>query len=166
MDAPPPLDPAELADLEALAGAMIPASEAHGVPGADDPEILAVIAAHAAGAREALARLAASLGDGPGTLGALDRAELEARLVRSGGPEAGAVYALVLMHYYRDDRVMAALGDVVLVFVIGIVGGLVAAAVAGWIPFVGTLLISALTFPIQLMVWHALGQTFRSHFQD
>jgi len=110
MDAPPPLDPAELADLEALAGAMIPASEAHGVPGADDPEILAVIAAHAAGAREALARLAASLGDGPGTLGALDRAELEARLVRSGGPEAGAVYALVLMHYYRDDRVMAALG--------------------------------------------------------
>ena len=101
MDAPPPLDPAELADLEALAGAMIPASEAHGVPGADDPEILAVIAAHAAGAREAPARLAAGLGDGPGTLGALDR---------SGGPEAGAVYALVLMHYYRDDRVMAALG--------------------------------------------------------
>ena len=110
MDAPPPLDPAELADLEALAGAMIPASEAHGVPGADDPEILAVIAGHASGAREALARLAAGLGDGPGTLGALDRAELEARLVRSGGPEAGAVYALVLMHYYRDDRVMAALG--------------------------------------------------------
>ena len=63
-------------------------------------------------------------------------------------------------------RVMAALGDLVVVFVLGIVGGLLAAAVAGWIPLVGTLLISALTFPIQLMVWHALGQTFRSNFQD
>lgn len=110
MDAPSPLTDAERADLRALAGAMIPASAAHGAPGADDEAILAVIAAHAAGAAEALRRLAASLGGGPGTLGALDRADLEARLVRSGGPEAGAVYALVLMHYYRDDRVMAALG--------------------------------------------------------
>ena len=110
MDRPPPLDAAQLADLKALAGAMIPASEAHGVPGADDAEILAVIAAHAAGARGALARLADSLGEGPGTLGTLEGAELEARIVASGGPDAGAVYALVLMHYYRDDRVMAALG--------------------------------------------------------
>lgn len=110
MDQPPPLDAAQLGDLKALAGAMIPASEAHGVPGADDAAILSVIAAHAAGAAGALQRLADSLGDGPGTLGALDRAELEARLVRSGGPDAGAVYALALMHYYRDDRVMAALG--------------------------------------------------------
>lgn len=110
MDAPSPLTDAERSDLKALAGAMIPASEAHGVPGADDEVILAVIAAHAAGATGALQRLADSLGDGPGTLGAHDRAELEARLVRSGGPDAGAVYALVLMHYYRDDRVMAALG--------------------------------------------------------
>lgn len=110
MDAPSPLTDAEQADLKALAGAMIPPSAAHGAPGADDEAILAVIVAHAAGAAEALKRLAASLGDGPGTLGALDRADLEARLVRSGGTEAGAVYALVLMHYYRDDRVMAALG--------------------------------------------------------
>lgn len=110
MDAPSPLTDAEQADLRALAGAMIPASVTHGVPGADDEAILAVVSAHAAVAAGALRRLAAGLGDGPGTLGALDRAELEARLVRSGGPEAGAVYALVLMHYYRDDRVMAALG--------------------------------------------------------
>ena len=105
-----PLSPAELDDLRALAGAMIPASQAHGVPGADDAEIFAEIARGAGTSADALRRLIATLGEGPGTLALLDRETLEARLVQTWGPDAGALYALALMHYYRDDRVMTALG--------------------------------------------------------
>ena len=51
-----PLSPAELDDLRALAGAMIPASQAHGVPGADDAEIFAEIARGAGASADALRR--------------------------------------------------------------------------------------------------------------
>jgi len=105
-----PLSPAELDDLRALAGAMIPASQAHGVPGADDAEIFAEIAKGAGASADALRRLTPDLGEGPGTLALMDRATLEARLVQAWGPDAGALYALALAHYYRDDRVMTALG--------------------------------------------------------
>jgi hypothetical protein len=105
-----PLSPAELDDLRALAGAMIPASQAHGVPGADDAEIFAEIARGAGASVDALRRLTPDLGEGPGTLALMDRETLEARLVQAWGPDASAVYALALMHYYRDDRVMTALG--------------------------------------------------------
>lgn len=104
------LSPAELDDLRALAGAMIPASEAHGVPGADDAQIFAEIAGRAGASADALRRLTATLGEVPGALAGMDRGALEARLVETGGPDAGALYALVLMQYYRDDRVMTALG--------------------------------------------------------
>ena len=102
-----PLSPEDLDDLRALAGAMIPASQAHGVPGADDAEIFAEIARGAGTSADALRRLTANLGEGPG---ALDRETLEARLVQTWGPDAAALYTLALMHYYRDDRVMTALG--------------------------------------------------------
>jgi len=105
-----PLSPAELDDLKALAGAMIPASQAHGVPGADDAEIFAEIAKGAGASADALRRLTPDLGEGPGTLALMDRATLEARLVQAWGPDASALYALALAHYYRDDRVMTALG--------------------------------------------------------
>lgn len=104
------LSPAELDDLRALAGAMIPASEAHGVPGADDAQIFAEIAGRAGASADALRRLISALGEVPGALAGMDRGALEARLVETGGPDAGALYALVLMQYYRDDRVMTALG--------------------------------------------------------
>lgn len=104
------LSPAELDDLRAIAGAMVPASEAHGVPGADDERIFAEIVRHTKGAEETLRALIHALGAPAGTLARLDRSVLEARLAALGRPEVAAVYALVLMHYYRDDRVMAALG--------------------------------------------------------
>ncbi|MFZ4068387.1 MAG: hypothetical protein ACOYKF_12680, partial [Phenylobacterium sp.] len=63
-----PLSPPELDDLRALAGAMIPASQAHGVPGADDAEIFAEIARGAGASADALRRLTSDLGEGPGTL--------------------------------------------------------------------------------------------------
>lgn len=105
-----PLSPAELEDLKALAGAMIPASDAHGVPGADDAQIFAGISRGAGPSSEALRRLTATFGEAPGGLAGLDRKALEARLVQTGGPDVSALYALVLMQYYRDDRVMTALG--------------------------------------------------------
>lgn len=105
-----PLSPAELDDFRAIAGAMIPASEAHGVPGADDDRIFAEILRHADGAEETVRALIGALGAPAGALARLDRSVLEARLTALQTPEVAAVYALVLMHYYRDDRVMAALG--------------------------------------------------------
>jgi hypothetical protein len=105
-----PLSHAALDDLRALAGAMIPASQAHGVPGADDAAIFAEIARGAGASADALRRLTAALGAEPGTLARLDRGALEAQLVQTWDPDAGALYALALMHYYRDDRVMTALG--------------------------------------------------------
>jgi hypothetical protein len=105
-----PLSTLELDDLRALAGAMIPASEAHGVPGADDAEIFAGIARAAGPSAGALRRLTADLGQAPGSLAGMDRTALETRLAQAVGPDIGALYALVLMSYYRDDRVMTALG--------------------------------------------------------
>lgn len=110
MDAAPPLTDAELADLRAIAGAMIPASEAHGVPGADDDQIFAEMLRHAGGADGTFRTLIQSLGEPAGTLARVNRTALERRLAAQAAPETAAVYALVLMHYYRDDRVMAALG--------------------------------------------------------
>jgi hypothetical protein len=105
-----PLSPAELDDLRAIAGAMIPASEAHGVPGADDDRIFAEICAGAPARAGALRRLIRAIGDHPGALARLERDVLEARLQAAYDRDVDAIYAHVLMHYYRDDRVMVALG--------------------------------------------------------
>jgi hypothetical protein len=105
-----PLSPAELDDFRAIAGAMIPASEAHGVPGADDDRIFAEILRHADVAEETLRALIRALGAPAGALARLDRSVLEPRLTTLQTPEVAAVYALVLMHYYRDDRVMTSVG--------------------------------------------------------
>ena len=105
-----PLTDAEMVDLRAIAGAMIPASEAHGVPGGDDPLIFAQICAGAAARAAALRRLIRTLGERTGALVRLEREMLEARLEAAADRDVSVIYALVLMHYYRDDRVMVALG--------------------------------------------------------
>lgn len=104
------LSDAELADLRAIAGAMIPASDAHGVPGADDDRIFGDIAADAGAQAKALRRFIVTIGGGTGTLGELAPNVVAARVLAADDSDARNYYVLVLKHYYSDDRVMAALG--------------------------------------------------------
>lgn len=89
---------------------MIPADAALGVPGADDPAILADIVKSIGRdlplVRQALAEIAAR------SFAGLDRDGRE-RLLNdyqaSGGAPAAALGRVVLAAYYRDDRVLLAL---------------------------------------------------------
>jgi hypothetical protein len=108
------LSPAERQDLCRIAGLMIPASKAFGVPGADDPvifaDILASLGRDAADVTAALTRISDLAG---GALSALDdaRAEALAKTVLAGGDRtAAALGRVILQCYYRDDRVLRALG--------------------------------------------------------
>lgn len=108
------LSPAQTDCLRALAGLMIPASAAHGVPGADDADIFADMATTIGRDREALARTLDSIDAAAGgrlaDLAPVDRVALVGRL-RAGDPGAFAVVeAVVSRAYYRDDRVLKALG--------------------------------------------------------
>ena len=109
------LTDAEIRDLRALAGLMIPASAAHGVPGADDElifaDILKSLERDTADARTALRQLA-TLSEGPfGDLPPERRAEVAARFKQEGGAPLFALNRVVLLCYYRDDRVMRSLGQ-------------------------------------------------------
>lgn len=108
------LTEAEIADLRCLAGMIIPASAKYNVPGADDDTIIADIVGSigrdADAVRAALARLRA-LADGPfAALDAARRAEVAAKLRAEGGVAVGVLTRIVLLCYYRDDRVMVSLG--------------------------------------------------------
>ena len=114
MNATSPLTPAQLDDLRAIAGAMIPASMTFDVPGADDPaiqaDIVATLGRDAPLVREALDRLA-HLAEG--SFAALDPARREAvamALRAAGGPAVATLSRVVLQCYYRDDRVVRSLG--------------------------------------------------------
>jgi hypothetical protein len=106
--------PAELRDLRRLAACMLPASAEYGVPGADDPEIFADIVRSLgrdrSAVRDALARLRELAG---GDFAGLDEAAADAvamTLLGGGGPMMTALGRAVLQCYYRDDRVLHALG--------------------------------------------------------
>jgi hypothetical protein len=108
------LDPEEQRDFRRLAGIMVPPSREHGVPGADDPVIFADIVRSLgrdeADVRRLLQELQTS-GDRP--FSALDDRKAEAvamDLLGRGGRAAAAVGRSVLQCYYRDDRVIRALG--------------------------------------------------------
>jgi hypothetical protein len=108
------LTEAEIADLRCLAGLIIPASAKYEVPGADDDTIFADIV-NSIGrdrndVRAALGNLR-MLAGGPFT--ALDtarRGDVAAMLRGDGGSPLGVLTRLVLLCYYRDDRVMVSLG--------------------------------------------------------
>lgn len=109
------LTDAELRDLRALAGLMIPASTRYGVPGADDELIFADIVKSlerdTTDTRTALRQLA-TLSEGAfGDLPPERRAEIAARFKQEGGAPLFALNRVVLLCYYRDDRVMRALGQ-------------------------------------------------------
>jgi hypothetical protein len=106
---------AETRDLHAFAGMMIPASARYGVPGADDETIFADIVTNLGRDRDdvvaALKRLAA-LGGGPfADLAADRRTEIAAAFRAEGGPALAALTRVILLCYYRDDRIMRSLGQ-------------------------------------------------------
>lgn len=108
----------QLATLRALAAAILPASAAYQVPGADDPEIFARIAAAAgalgAVARDGLAALEAESQKQRGSAFAALDADARAALAQGLDGDPGAFVAriasLTVQCYYSDPRVMAALG--------------------------------------------------------
>lgn len=104
----------EIADLRCLAGMIVPASAKYGVPGADDEaifaDILGSLGSDGGPVESALARLRALVG---GSFAALDdarRLAVASALRAQGGADVGALTRIVLLCYYRDDRVMRSLG--------------------------------------------------------
>ncbi len=109
------LTEAEARDLRALAAQMIPASTTYGVPGADDDrifsDILSSLERDTPDARKALADLAGLSGGAFADLPAGRRADVAAKLKEQGGAALFALNRVVLLCYYRDDRVMRSLGQ-------------------------------------------------------
>ena len=108
------LTEAEIADLRCLAGMIVPASAKYDVPGADDDTIFADIVNSIGrdrdSVRAALAKLRTLAGGPFASLDATRRAEVAAKLRAEGGAAVGVLTRVVLLCYYRDDRVMVSLG--------------------------------------------------------
>ncbi|MBL0898460.1 MAG: hypothetical protein IBJ17_07165 [Reyranella sp.] len=106
---------AELRDLKALVAEMIPASAAYGVPGADDEAIFADIVnsleRDTEDARASLRLLGELSGGSFAALDAARRRDVAATFKAKGGPALFALNRVVLLCYYRDDRVMLSLGQ-------------------------------------------------------
>jgi hypothetical protein len=105
----------QIRDLHALASMIIPASAAYEVPGADDEKIFKDILRSLERDRDdvcrALGQLAALAGGAFADLGPERRTEVAARFRESGGAPLAALVRVVLLCYYRDDRVMRSLGQ-------------------------------------------------------
>jgi len=104
---------AETRALRDIAGTMIPADATLGVPGADDPAIMADIVKSLgrdlADVRTAIAAIGAKAGGAFASLDIDSREKLLTEYIASGG--AAAVLARVILSaYYRDDRVLISLG--------------------------------------------------------
>jgi hypothetical protein len=104
------LTPEETDDLLAFAGTMIPASTRYGMPGADDETIFADVVKSIGrdldDLRVALKKLSGIAELPPGAR--LDKANA---FRAEGGLPLQAIARAVLQCYYRDDRVMRALGQ-------------------------------------------------------
>ena len=113
--ATPTLAPAETRDLRALVAEMIPASAIYNVPGADDDvifaDILNSLERDTDDARAALKQLAGLSGGAFAVLPAARRTEIATALKTEGGAALFALNRVVLLCYYRDDRVMRSLGQ-------------------------------------------------------
>ena len=109
------LDPQQIRDLCALATAIIPPGPAYGVPGADDElifgDILKSLERDHDDICRALAHLTTLAGGAFADLETARRAEVTAAFRESGGAPLAALVRVVLLCYYRDDRVMRSLGQ-------------------------------------------------------
>jgi|SRR5580704_3594057 hypothetical protein len=108
------LTPLEWRELRRLVGLMVPANAEYGVPGADDEVIFADIVRSLGRDRNDVRAALTMLRDiASGEFTGLDEAKAEdtamAFLVRQG-PVITALGRAVLQCYYRDDRVICALG--------------------------------------------------------
>lgn len=110
----PRLSDAEINDLGKIAGTMVPEDTALGMPGADDPAILDDIVKSVGRdlplIREALAAIAAKSGGAFADMGREAREALVNEWYASGGVPAIAFGRVIVGAYYRDDRVLLALG--------------------------------------------------------
>jgi hypothetical protein len=108
------LSPDQISDLRALARTIIPPSADYGVPGADDERIFSDILGSLERDRDdvcrALAQLAALAGGAFAELGGERRSQIAATFRETGGLPLAALVRVVLLCYYRDDRVMRSLG--------------------------------------------------------
>jgi hypothetical protein len=105
----------QIRDLRALAGAIIPPSQTYDVPGADDElifnDILGSLERDHDDVCRALADIAALAGGAFAGLGPERRTEVAAAFRETGGAPLAALVRVVLLCYYRDDRVMRSLGQ-------------------------------------------------------
>lgn len=105
----------QVRDLRALAGMIIPASTVYEVPGADDEkifnDILRSLERDRDDIRRALSHLAAIAGCAFADLAAERRTEVTTAFREVGGAPLAALVRVVLLCYYRDDRVMRLLGQ-------------------------------------------------------
>lgn len=108
------LDEAECRSLRVLVGAMIPSSTDHGVPGADDDRIFADIVASVGrdlpAVRAALAELDRIAGGRLAEGSPQVQAEAIAAFRERQPGLVPPLVALTTRCYYRDDRVMQAIG--------------------------------------------------------
>ena len=109
-----PLSAAETNALKTIAGTMIPEEAALGMPGADDPAIFDDIVRSMGRdlplVREALAAIVTKAGNAFADMGRDAREALINDWYGSGGAPAAALGRVILSAYYRDDRVLVALG--------------------------------------------------------
>jgi hypothetical protein len=109
------LNPQQVRDLRALAGTIIPPSATYQVPGADDERIFGDILRSLERDRgdicRALAHLATLAGGAFADLEPRRRTEVATAFREAGGASLAALVRVVLLCYYRDDRVMRSLGQ-------------------------------------------------------
>jgi hypothetical protein len=105
----------QIRDLRALAGTIIPPSATYDVPGADDERIFNDILRSLERDRDdicsALAHLVTLAGGAFAGLEPARRIEVAAAFREAGGAPLAALVRVVLLCYYRDDRVMRSLGQ-------------------------------------------------------
>jgi hypothetical protein len=108
------LSPIDSADLRRIAGIMIPADKTYGVPGADDPAIFDDLLSTLGGDRPhvhiALQQLTVLAGGPFSRLSPGQAAQLAATFLATDTPEVAILGRLILQCYYRDERVLHALG--------------------------------------------------------
>jgi len=108
------LSAAETDALRKIAGTMVPADATLGLPGADDPSILddivRSIGRDLPAVREALAAIAAKSADAFAEMDQASREALINEWYPRGGTPALALGRVIVSAYYRDDRVLLALG--------------------------------------------------------
>ena len=109
------LNPDEVRDFRALARMIIPPSETYRVPGADDDLIFSDICRSLErdfnDVRRALGDLKELSGGAFADLGTERRAQVANAFREKGGPALMALVRVVLLCYYRDDRVMQSFGQ-------------------------------------------------------